>query len=133
MYESIEKSHPFLLIGSGTILGSWLRMYITNYFRYHHSSSYFGTVLVNISSAFLLGFFFAVHSQLIDNSLNVKSPLFLFACVGFLGSLSTFSTFIIDLIKTFLEKKLKLCFGLAFFSVFAGLLLALLGLAFGDV
>jgi CrcB protein len=74
-----------------------------------------------------------VHSQLVDNSLNVKSPLFLFACVGFLGSLSTFSTFIIDLIKTFLDKKLKLCFGLAFFSVFAGLLLALLGLAFGDV
>ena len=93
MYESIEKFHPFLLIGSGAILGSWLRMYVTNYFRDYHSSSYFGTFLVNIVSAFLLGLFFALHPHLFDNSLNIKSPLFLFGCVGFLGSLGTFSTF----------------------------------------
>ena len=67
------------------------------------------------------------------NHFNLESPLFLFLTVGCLGSLSTFSGFIVDILKTILDKRWNLCFGLAFFSLLAGLLFALLGLAFGYV
>ena len=133
MYDVTEKLQPFLLIGLGAVLGSSLRFYITNYFRVAYSSSYLGTVIVNIVSAFSLGFFIAIQERFGGNSFNLESPLFLFLTVGCLGSLSTFSTFIADILKTILDKRWKLCFGLAFCSLLAGLLFALLGLAFGNV
>ena len=129
MYESIEEFQPFVLIGIGAILGSWLRVYMTRYFLFFFSASYFGTAIINITSAFILGYFLAIQNQAVTNH---QSPFFLFACVGFLGGLSTFSTFITDILNSFQAKKFKIAFFLAFFSILFGLLLALLGLAFGD-
>ena len=132
MYELVDSCRPFLLIGLGSILGSWLRICIQQYFQNALSRKYLGTVLVNISSAFFLGFFVAIQEKFGSDFVTIKSPIFFFLCVGFLGSLSTFSTFITDLMKTFLDKRLKLFFGLGIFSVSAGLLLALLGIALGN-
>ena len=129
MYESIEDFQPFVLIGAGAILGSWLRVYMTRYSLFFFSASYFGTAIINITSAFILGYFLAIQNQAVTNH---QSPFFLFACVGFLGGLSTFSTFITDILNNFLVRKFKTAFFLAFCSILFGLLLSLLGLAFGD-
>ena len=132
MYELTERLQPFLLIGVGAIFGSWARIYATKYIESRFSFKYIGTFVVNTFAAFFLGFFVAIQMRSGMDYLNSNSPLFMFFCVGFLGSLSTFSTFMTDLMNTLLDKKITLCTSLAFFSILAGLFSVALGLTLGN-
>ena len=132
MYEALSNFPSILLVGIGAIAGSWMRMHLINYCNFRFSSSYFGTFFVNISASFALGFVYANQKLSDIDLLKNNSPVFILICVGFLGSLSTFSTFIIDLLNTILDRNMKLFFLLALFSIIGGLFAVFLGFAVGD-
>jgi len=79
----------FLIVGLGGFLGAITRFMANNAVANQlPSKPYMSTVLVNIIGSILLGFFYYVSSQL-DLKPNIKE----FFVVGYLGSLTTFSTF----------------------------------------
>ena len=133
MLVTPEGFRSFFLLSIGAILGSWTRMYCTNMFGLILSAKYWATFVVNITASFFLGLLIALQSHSNLHFLNSSSPLYIFICVGFLGSLSTFSTFISDLLNAFIDKHWRRFLSLSFCSLFGGLMAAFAGLALGDV
>ena len=73
----------------------------------------------------LLGFVLAFQSEPIKEISSYS--LMLFLSVGFLGSLSTFSTFMVEIVNTFVEYSWFESLGLLICSVLVGLLAAAAG------
>ncbi|KAB7671134.1 fluoride efflux transporter FluC [Bacillus sp. B1-b2] len=81
-----------LLIGAGGFFGAITRYYIINLLKSMWKKDFIPTILVNLSASFLLG--------LLANSINLSS-IYTFACIGFLGAFSTFSTLVVEAWKLF--------------------------------
>ena len=133
MSELIESFRPILWVATGAITGSAIRVYLTDFCEMLLPAKHWGTMIVNILAAFMLGLFLAYQSSLELNSVVKASSLFLFFCVGFLGSMSTFSTFVTDLFNTLRAHQWKEFFFLVLFSLFGGLLAIMAGLFLFDV
>ncbi|HVL74469.1 MAG TPA: fluoride efflux transporter CrcB [Noviherbaspirillum sp.] len=79
----------WLAIGVGAALGAWLRWALALWLNSVHSTLPHGTLAANLAGGFMVGIavaFFSVHEGL---------PIAwrLFVVTGFLGGLTTFSTF----------------------------------------
>ena len=133
MFALLEGFKSFFLLSIGAIAGCWIRMHLTSFFGSIFSAKYWGTLLVNIFATFFLGLFIALQSHSGFTSVSDTSPLFIFICVGFLGSLSTFSTFILELLDILLDRRWKVFLPLSLCSLFGGFLAALAGLTLGNV
>lgn len=81
-----------LAIGTGGFLGAVARAYIVYFSNKHFSYEFpLGILLVNLLGSFLIGVLFAIFANYtVDDSL--KS----FLTTGFLGALTTYSTFAIE-------------------------------------
>ncbi|RXI28439.1 fluoride efflux transporter CrcB [Aliarcobacter trophiarum] len=81
-----------LAVGFGGAFGSILRFYAVLYVQKMEFGSFpFGILFVNIFGSFLIGIFYAYFS-----TNDVSSILKAFLIAGFLGGLTTFSTFALD-------------------------------------
>ena len=100
------NSITYLLTGS--TFGLLLRIFIKDYFNIQQVFFIKNTSLINYLASLLLGVLVAL------NPLNKN--LFLFFHVGFLGCLSTFSSFIYQLFVLFRSKQYKILF-LHYFEV----------------
>lgn len=82
-----------LAIGSGGFLGSILRAYLNGVFnrQFPHTLP-FGTLGVNLLGSLLIGMLFALFMHTTHFSPTVKS----FLTTGFLGGLTTYSTFALE-------------------------------------
>ena len=129
MFQISEGCKSFLLISIGAILGSSMRMHLTSIFGSIFLRRDWATFVVNVSAAFSLGLLLPLQSH----SGSQISLLFIFIGIGFLGSLSTFSTFICELIKNILEKSWKQFFSWSLLSLLSGILAAMAGLLLGNV
>jgi CrcB protein len=79
----------FVAVGLGAALGAWLRWGLGVWMSAWHPTLPLGTLTVNLAGGYLIGValgFFAAHPQL-------PPEWRLFAVTGFLGGLTTFSTF----------------------------------------
>ncbi len=79
----------FVAIGAGAVLGAWLRWGLSVWMNHIHSHLPLGTLVANWGGGLIIGFsvaFFGSHP-----GLNPEWRLFLIT--GFLGALTTFSTF----------------------------------------
>ncbi len=132
-FNLLASLKPFVCIAIGAIIGSWVRLYLINFFGSTLNSKHWGTFIVNIFASFLLGFFMAFQSHAGAENFNINSPIFLLVNVGFLGTLSTFSTFISDLINTLMANRWKQFLLLSFSSLIVGILGAVAGLKLGNV
>ena len=132
MSELALAARPFFWVAIGAITGSWIRMYAIDFFEGFLPFKHWGTMAVNIFSAFFLGLFLAWLPNSEFNSLSKVSSLFMFVSVGFLGSLSTFSTFVSVLFSTLLIKNWKQFFSLAVFSLLGGMFAVWAGFVLGD-
>ena len=116
-----------LLVGIGAIPGAWLRLKMVNHFGPMVPKKHWGTFVVNVVACFGLGLVLALHQRCIANP-----SIALLIGVGFFGSLSTFSTFAVELINELRAGRLFVSLVLALASVAAGLCAAGAGYGLGS-
>lgn len=108
---------------AGCLVRYWLSGWINTTLR--HSSFPYGTLVVNIVGAFLIGLLieFSLRSTMVPHSLRVALS------IGFLGGLTTFSTFSLETFAL-LERGML---ATAFFNVLVSVSLCLLSTWVGIV
>ncbi|QNI72214.1 CrcB family protein [Synechococcus sp. NOUM97013] len=124
--------HQAVLVGLGAIPGAWLRLRVVNHFDPMVPRKHWGTLMVNLAAAFALGLVMGLQrSGRCDPSAGGTSPLILLIGVGFFGSLSTFSTFAVEVLNTLRDRRWGEALLLAVGSVLGGLLVAAAGYGLG--
>ena len=83
-----------VIVSLGAIPGAWLRLRIVYHFEPMVPRKHWGTFLVNVVACFTLGLVGALYEGCTDST-----AIALLIGVGFLGSLSTFSTFTVELLN----------------------------------
>ena len=113
----------YLLIGIFGGAGACTRAWISSF---HESSTLpWGTPLVNLAGCFLLGFLSGLSGSVLPES--IRKPI----ATGFLGSLTTFSTFSLETLVLFEKQGAWAAFWYFTPQLLLGLLLALLGMTLG--
>ena len=122
-----------LLVGLGAVPGAWLRLRVVNHFEPMVPRKHWGTFLVNLVAAFALGLVLGLQTTGRCDPSTATSSLLLLIGVGFFGSLSTFSTFAVEVLVTLRERQWSEALWLTAGSVLAGLLVAAGGYGLGMV
>ena len=115
-----------LLVGLGAIPGAWLRLKLVNHFEPMLPKKHWGTFFVNVVACFALGLVLALNE-----TCSASTGIALLIGVGFLGSLSTFSTFAVELLNELRAGHVLAAAGLALISIVAGVLAAATGYGLG--
>ena len=116
-----------LLVGLGAIPGAWLRLKTVNHFEPMVPKKHWGTWAVNVIACFGLGLVLALQQ-----SCRAQTGLALLIGVGFFGSLSTFSTFAVELLNEWRAGRPVVSVLLALVSIAAGLCAAAAGYRLGS-
>ena len=114
-----------LLVSFGAVLGASIRLIIYRNCEKLNFSNNFSVLIINILSCFLLGFCLSILPKM--STYDFSNQLILFCLIGFLGSLSTFSTFVYELFT----ETLQLNFTRALKIVVSSLSLGIIALALG--
>ena len=119
------------MVGIGAIPGAWLRLRLVNHFEPMVPLKHWGTFAVNLVATFGLGLVLGL--QLNDPCSTSKgvSALTLLIAVGFFGSLSTFSTFAVEVLNTLKQRNWLEFLLLSVGSIVGGLIAAGLGYGLG--
>ncbi|QNG27794.1 CrcB family protein [Synechococcus sp. HK01-R] len=132
MAEPLLLPGQALLVGLGAIPGAWLRLRIVNHVEPIVPRKHWGTFTVNLIAAFALGLVLGLQtSGRCQPAAAGASPLMLLIAVGFFGSLSTFSTFAVELLTTLQRRHWGEALLLSLGSILGGLLVAGLGYGLG--
>ena len=115
-----------LLVGLGAIPGAWLRLKVVNHFQPMVPKKHWGTFLVNVVACFALGLVLALNE-----TCSASTGIALLMGVGFFGSLSTFSTFAVELLNELRGGQALTALVLAVASIGAGLLASAAGYGVG--
>ena len=116
-----------LLVAVGAIPGAWLRLRLVNHLQPMLPRKHWGTFVVNITACFALGL---VLAQL--ERCGPMTGLALLIGVGFLGSLSTFSTFVLEVLNELRAGHILPALVLMISSLFMGLVSAAFGYGLGS-
>ena len=127
MAGSVPDSVPdALLVAVGSVPGAWLRLRMVNHFEPLVPKKHWGTFTVNVLACFSLGLVLALQE-----SCSASTGILLLIGVGFFGSLSTFSTFVVELMNELRAGRALAAAALASASVLAGLLASAAGYGLG--
>lgn len=112
----------FVFIGGG--VGSLLRYLVSIFAKKFFLYPLFGTLMVNIAGCFIIGFIF---SLILNKTDALSETIRIFAVIGILGGLTTFSTLNIEVFD--LIKSGKILYGLLYMlcSCLFGLIFTFLG------
>ena len=116
-----------LLVGLGAIPGAWLRLKTVNHFEPMMPKKHWGTFVVNVIACLGLGLVLALVQ-----SCSANPRLALLIGVGFFGSLSTFSTFAVELFNEWRAGRPFVSLVLALASIVFGLCAAGAGYGLGS-
>jgi len=115
-----------VLVGLGAIPGAWLRLKVVNHFEPMVPKKHWGTFLVNVIASFALGLVLALVERCSEST-----GIALLMGVGFFGSLSTFSTFVVELLNELRAGHVLAAAALALISIVVGVLAAAVGYGLG--
>ena len=119
-----ENLINFILISFGAILGANLRFLIITKISLFGDNKATRVLIANLIASFLIGLSIPI---MLNNNLNYNQNLTFLFLIGFIGSLSTFSTFINDLYELIIKKNFKHSAILIFLSIFLGLIFLYMG------
>ncbi|MFU6376361.1 fluoride efflux transporter CrcB [Metapseudomonas otitidis] len=117
---------PLLLsVSLGGVAGTLLRFATANWVSAHWPRHfYLGTLAVNIVGCLFIGFLYGLFLQRPEVPIELRAGLI----VGFLGGLTTFSSFSLDTLRLLESGQVPLALGYAAISVLGGLLATWAGL-----
>ena len=125
--NAVAGSAPeVVLVGLGAIPGAWLRLKVVNHYQLMVPKKHWGTFLVNVVACFALGLVLALNE-----TCSASTGIALLMGVGFFGSLSTFSTFAVELLYELRAGQALTALVLALASIGAGLLASAVGYGLG--
>ena len=116
-----------LLVALGAIPGAWLRLKWVNHLQPMVPRKHWGTFAVNVIACFSLGLLLALLERC-----GTATGVALLIGVGFLGSLSTFSTFVVEVLNELRAGQGLLAMVLVLASLLMGLLAAGAGYGLGS-
>jgi CrcB protein len=114
-----------LAVGAGAALGAWLRWWLSARFNPAFPTLPLGTLAANLIGGYLVGVAVALFAQV--ESLPPEARLF--AITGFLGGLTTFSTFSAEVVTLLLRGQWAWAGATAGVHLFGSLTLTALGIA----
>ena len=112
-------------VGFGAMLGAWLRWGLSAWLNPRAPEFPLGTLASNLVGGYLVGFAVAFFAARHDLSPEVR----LFAITGFLGGLTTFSTFSAEVTQLLLNGEYWIGGGLALAHLGGSLALTVAGIA----
>ncbi len=127
---TIDTFQHILLVSIGSVFGVNARFIIYQKLKEININRYFIILAINTFSCFLLGLFISILPKI--KSLTFSSQLAFFVLIGFLGGLSTFSTFVYDLFDLCLKSKFFKALKLFSFSFSLGIFALALGSSLGN-
>lgn len=89
------------MVGLGAALGAWSRWWLGVSFNHIFSAFPLGTLLANLVGGYLIGFVFGI----VQTGWQLSPELKLLILTGFLGGLTTFSTFSIEATDLLLKQQ----------------------------
>jgi len=114
----------FIAVGIGAMLGAWLRWGLGTWLASHQKIP-FGTLAANLIGGFLVGLAVAAFADRIE-----LAPAWrLFIITGFLGALTTFSTFSAESVALLMRGEYAWAIGHGAAHLFGSLALTALGIA----
>ena len=122
--------YDILLVSFGAILGANFRFLIYKKLEQSNLNKEFIILVINTLSSFLLGFFISFFNKL--NYLTFSYQIVLFFSIGFLGSFSSFSTFIYDLFDLSIEFKFSRALKILIISLAFGIIALSIGFLWGN-
>ena len=118
----------YLIIGLGGFLGAIARYLVGGFVAERFGSIFpFGTLLINLTGSFVLGFFLAAATD----RFWMNGALRLFFAIGFLGAYTTFSTFTFESMALIQQRSYLLAFVNVGASALLGLLATYAGIVLG--
>ena len=118
------------LVSIGAILGANIRFKIQNKLEKSRLRKNFLILIINTLASFSLGLFLSIIESL--SSFIYSYELVLFFSIGFLGSFSTFSSFVHDLFDLCLQLKFSSALKLLIISASLGIIAFAFGFLLGD-
>lgn len=115
--------YSLLSIALGSVLGAWIRWAVGLKFNRVFENIPFGTVIVNLVGAFIIGFAVALFA---NSSLSANYKLFV--VTGFCGALTTFSTFSLEVVELLQSGKIEYAILTIFIHVLGSLIFTGLGI-----
>lgn len=112
----------------GAIPGAWIRYALVSGGSRRLRQRHWATWGVNLLACFLLGLLMGLLPR---GSQGAQDPLLLALAVGFLGSLSTYSTLMLELVTLWRGQGKRQALYLGAASLLGGLLVCALGFALG--
>jgi len=113
-----------LYIAAGGCAGAIARYALSRYINLVTGSVFpWGTMFVNLTGSFFIGFFFDLFEAVL-----APSGLRGLIMIGFLGAYTTFSTYSLETLNLFKEGELRLGIMNVFISTVSGLLCVILGI-----
>ncbi|GLZ86937.1 putative fluoride ion transporter CrcB [Metapseudomonas resinovorans] len=114
-----------LAVSAGGVAGTLLRFATGNLIAaYWPRYFYAGTLAVNIVGCLLIGYLYGLFLLRPEVPVEIRAGLM----VGFLGGLTTFSSFSLDTLRLLENGQLPMAFGYGLLSVLGGLLATWAGL-----
>jgi fluoride exporter len=88
-------------VGAGAAIGAWMRWFLSVMLNPIFPTVPMGTLVSNLVGGLLMGF----AMEIINRHSNLSLEMQLLATTGFLGGLTTFSTFSADIVTLLLRKE----------------------------
>ncbi|EML1935123.1 fluoride efflux transporter CrcB [Providencia stuartii] len=110
-------------IALGSVLGGWLRWFVSLRLNHLYPNIPMGTVFVNLVGGFVIGFAIAYFA-----SSNLNPAYKLFIVTGFCGAFTTFSTFSWEVLMRIQEGKLMIALSTIAIHVVGALFFTFLGM-----
>ena len=114
----------FIAVGFGAALGAWLRWWLGVALNTLNPNLPYGTLAANLIGGYLIGIAVEYFSQQVALPIEIR----LFAITGFLGGLTTFSSFSAEAVGLLMESRYAWAFLLISSHLIGSIAMTLLGI-----